>query len=43
MESFGYADKENKIKATPNTLYTIASVSKTFTATGIMKLVEMGF
>lgn len=42
MESFGYADKENKIKATPNTLYTIASISKTFTATGIMHLVEQG-
>ena len=42
MESFGYADKENKIKATPNTLYTIASVSKPITATGIMKLVEDG-
>jgi CubicO group peptidase (beta-lactamase class C family) len=42
MESFGYADKENKIKATPNTLYTIASISKPITATGIMKLVEDG-
>jgi len=42
MESFGYADKENKIKATPNTLYSIASVSKPLTATGIMKLYEMG-
>lgn len=42
MESFGYADKENKIKATPNTLYSIASTSKPMTATGIMKLVEQG-
>jgi CubicO group peptidase (beta-lactamase class C family) len=42
MESFGYADKENKIKATPNTLYTIASISKTLTATGIMKLFDDG-
>jgi len=42
MESFGYADKENKIKATPNTLYSIASISKPITATGIMKLVEDG-
>jgi len=42
MESFGYADKENKIKAIPNTLYSIASISKPFTATGIMKLVEQG-
>ncbi len=42
MESFGYADKENKIEATPNTLYTIASISKPITATGIMNLVESG-
>ena len=42
MESFGYADKENKIKATPNTLYSVASISKSLTATGIMKLYEMG-
>jgi len=42
MESFGYADKENKIAATPSTLYTIASTSKPITATGIMKLVEQG-
>lgn len=42
MESFGYADKENKIKATPGTLYGIASISKPVTATGIMKLVEDG-
>ncbi len=42
MESFGYADKENKIKATPNTLYGMASISKPVTATGIMKLVEDG-
>ena len=42
MEAFGYADKENKIKATPNTLYGIASISKPVTATGIMKLDEEG-
>ena len=42
MESFGFADKENRIEATPNTLYTIASISKPMTATGIMKLVEDG-
>ena len=42
MEAFGYADKENKIEATPNTLYGIASISKPITATGIMKLHEDG-
>lgn len=40
MESFGFADKENKIKATPTTLYGIASISKPITATGVMKLYE---
>ena len=39
-ESFGYADKENKRKATVNTPYYLASVSKTITATAIMKLAE---
>ena len=42
MESFGWSDKENEIKATPETLYSIASLSKTLTATGIMKLSEDG-
>ena len=42
MESFGYADKENRIKASPNTIYGIASISKPVTATGIMKLYENG-
>jgi len=42
MEAYGYADKENKIKATPNTMYGIASISKPITATGIMKLFEDG-
>lgn len=42
MESFGWSDKENRIKATPETLYSIASLSKTLTATGIMKLSEKG-
>jgi CubicO group peptidase (beta-lactamase class C family) len=39
-ESFGYADKENQQKATVNTPYYLASVSKTITATAIMKLAE---
>lgn len=40
MESFGWADKENRIKAAPDTLYSIASVSKSLTATGVMHLYE---
>ncbi len=36
--AFGYSDIENNIKATITTSYQLASVSKTFTATGIMIL-----
>ncbi len=39
---FGYADKEKKTKTTENTLYHIASISKTFTAVAILQLVEQG-
>lgn len=39
-ESFGYADRENKRKATPNTPYYTASISKTLTATALMKMAE---
>lgn len=39
-ESFGYANLEKKQKATPNTPYLLASVSKTMTATALMKLAE---
>lgn len=40
--SYGYADIENKIKADKETRYRIGSISKTFTATIIMKLIEEG-
>jgi len=33
---FGYADKENDVKATTETIYEIGSVSKTITATTMM-------
>lgn len=39
-ESFGYADKEKKIEATPDSLYALASISKAFTGTGLMVLAE---
>jgi len=39
-ESFGYADKEKKINATPDSLYALASISKAFTGTGLMVLAE---
>ena len=39
-EGFGWADRENRIPATENTPYYVASVSKTFTATAVMILNE---
>ena len=41
-EGFGFSDKENGVKATPQTVYGVASVSKLFTATAIMQLAENG-
>lgn len=41
-EAFGLANLEKKIKATPETLYPIASATKPFTAAGLMILVERG-
>lgn len=38
--AFGFADVENNISATENTKFRIGSISKTFTATLIMQLVE---
>lgn len=42
MEGFGSRDLERGLPATPNTLYGIGSVTKSFTALAIMKLVEEG-
>lgn len=39
---FGYADEANRIPATPETLYRVGSLSKLFTATSVMQLVEQG-
>jgi len=39
---FGYADRENEIPATPETVYEAGSISKVFTATAVMQLVEAG-
>src|SRR5687767_6534132 len=41
-EAFGWADRENRIAATPHTLYSLASISKPITATGLMILKERG-
>ena len=39
---FGQADRERGIPATPETLFRIASITKTFTATAIMQLRDQG-
>jgi len=41
-KGFGYADVEKRVPATPNTLYYIASLTKTFASTALMQLVEEG-
>jgi len=37
-EAFGWADREARVAATPHTLYSLASISKPITATGVMVL-----
>ena len=39
---YGYADKDKHVVMTPNNRFRIASISKPFTATAIMQLVERG-
>ncbi|MFC1660582.1 serine hydrolase domain-containing protein [Gemmatimonadota bacterium] len=41
-EAFGWANRESMIPATPNTMYSMASISKPITTTGLMVLVERG-
>jgi len=41
-KGFGFADLENKVPATPDTLFHLASVTKTFASMLIMQLVEQG-
>lgn len=41
-EAFGWADRENRIPATPHTMYSLASTTKPITATGLMILNERG-
>src|SRR5688500_6707891 len=41
-EAFGWADRENRVEATPHTLYSLASISKPITATALMILKERG-
>lgn len=41
-ESFGYADLDKKIRATPDTIYAVGSVSKSITGTAVFRLVQDG-
>ena len=41
-KGFGFADLENRVAASPETLYHVASLTKTFAATLLMQLVEQG-
>jgi CubicO group peptidase (beta-lactamase class C family) len=41
-QGFGLADRENRAPATEHTLYSVASVSKPLTATGLMVQVQRG-
>ena len=41
-KGFGFADLEKRIPATPDTVYSIASLTKPFAATLVMRLVEQG-
>ncbi|HEX8178061.1 MAG TPA: serine hydrolase [Pyrinomonadaceae bacterium] len=42
VKGFGYADLENKVPATAESAYRLASVTKTMTGTAIMQLAERG-
>ncbi|HEX4241977.1 MAG TPA: serine hydrolase domain-containing protein [Steroidobacteraceae bacterium] len=39
---FGWADRENRVAATEHTMFSLASVSKPITTTGLMTLVQAG-
>ena len=41
-EGFGWANQEKRVAATGDTMYSLASISKPITATGLMILVERG-
>lgn len=41
-KAYGFADIEKKIKSTPETIYSICSISKLFTSTAIMQLRDKG-
>jgi CubicO group peptidase (beta-lactamase class C family) len=42
MKGYGFADVENEVRATPQTVYRIGSITKQFTAAAVLKLAEEG-
>jgi CubicO group peptidase (beta-lactamase class C family) len=42
VKSYGYADVEHQRKADPETMYQVASISKSVNAVGVMRLVQSG-
>ena len=42
VKGFGYADLENKVRATSQSSYRLASITKSMTAVAILQLVEQG-
>lgn len=42
MKAYGFADIENQVPATPQTVFRIGSVTKQFTSGAVMQLVEQG-
>src|SRR5437588_9391696 len=41
-EGFGWADRENRVPASEHTMYSLASISKPITTTGLMVVREQG-
>src|SRR5262245_48458881 len=41
-QGFGYAQREQQVSATPQTIYSICSISKLFTSIGVMQLRDAG-
>jgi D-alanyl-D-alanine carboxypeptidase len=42
LEGYGFADLENQVRATPQTVFRIGSITKQFTSSAVMQLVEQG-